>query len=283
MKTISVAQKDETMKPADKNLLRQALKEDIGKGDVTSRLLVPAKRRGRAAVIAREKGIFYGAEIVREIFRISGGVTVRFFIKDGQAFRAGKTLFELNGRVRGILEGERTALNFLGHLCGVASKTKVFAEAAKKYGVKILDTRKTTTLLRSFEKKAVLAGGGMNHRMGLYDEIFVKENHRRYGSLEKLRRFPGKFEIEVRSLKEAAAAVKLKPRVILFDNFSPQALKKAAAYVRNQNQKIILEASGGITLQNVRSFASAGVDWISVGALTHSVKAVDLSLLIKEK
>lgn len=266
----------------EQNYLRQALKEDAGKGDITSRLLIPESCYGRALVIAREKGIFYGADIARKIFKISGGVKIRLFIKDGQSFDAGKALFELKGPVRGILEGERTALNFLGHLCGVATRTKAFVKAVRKYGVRILDTRKTTPLLRGFEKKAVLAGGGMNHRMGLYDEIFVKENHRRYGRLEKLKRYARKFEMEVRNLKEAAEALRLKPRVILFDNFTPAALKKAVGFVRKLDRKIILEASGGITLENVRAFAATGVDWISTGSLTHSVRSIDLSLLIKD-
>lgn len=271
------------MNSADKKLLKKALREDIGKGDITSRLLIPSGSYGRAVVIAREKGVFYGVEIAREIFKSAGRVKVKFFIKDGQSFSAGKTLFELSGPVHGILEGERTALNFLGHLCGVATRTRAFSDIVEKYGGRVLDTRKTTPFLRAFEKKAVLAGGGMNHRMGLYDEIFVKENHRRYGNLQKLKQFSGKFEIEVRNLKEAVAAMKLKPRVILFDNFKPEALKKAVAFVRRQNKKIILEASGGITLENVRRYAAAGVDWISVGSLTHSVKTIDLSLLIKNQ
>jgi nicotinate-nucleotide pyrophosphorylase (carboxylating) len=270
-------------KKAQRELFQAALLEDVGGGDVTSRLLIPAGALGKAFVTARESGIFYGVKETEEIFRIlDRKVKIRFLIKDGGSFKSGKVLFELSGPVRSILEGERTALNFLGHLCGVATRTNAFAKAVRKYGVRILDTRKTTPLLRDLEKKAVLAGGGMNHRMGLYDEIFVKENHRRYGHLEKLQRYARKFEMEVRNLKEAAEAARLKPRVILFDNFTPAALKKAVVFVRNHDPKIILEASGGITLENVRAFAATGVDWISTGSLTHSVRSIDLSLLIKD-
>lgn len=270
-------------KMTQRELLRAALLEDVGGGDVTSRLLIPAGASGKAIVTAREPGVFYGVNSVKEIFRILDRcVKIRFFIRDGGSFKPGKILFEISGPVRSILEGERTVLNFLGHLCGVATRTNTFVKAVQKYGVRILDTRKTTPLLRDFEKKAVLAGGGRNHRMGLYDEIFVKENHRRYGRLEKLKPYARQFEIEVRNLKEAGEAVRLKPRVILFDNFTPMALKKAVGFVRKLDRKIILEASGGITLENIRAFAAAGVDWISAGSLTHSVPSIDLSLLVKD-
>jgi nicotinate-nucleotide pyrophosphorylase (carboxylating) len=176
---------------------------------------------------------------------------------------------------------ERTLLNFLGHLCGIASKTNAFVKKIRPYSTRILDTRKTTPLWRDLEKQAVLAGGGKNHRMGLYDAIFVKENHRPYGQLGQLRKFPHRFEIEVRDLREMVEALILRPAVILFDNFTPADLKKAVKLARKANPKIILEASGGVTLENVKNFAATGVDQISVGSLTHSVKAIDLSLLVR--
>lgn len=264
----------------DRTQLRAALKEDIGKGDVTSSLLILSSARGKAAVIARESGVFCGRDIARELFKITDPkLSVKFLISDGKSFKKGKTLFKITGRVQSILKAERTVLNLLGHLCGIASRTREFVKNAK--GVDILDTRKTTPLWRSFEKYAVKTGGGKNHRMGLYDAVFVKENHRRFGNLRKLFKLPRRYEIEVRNLRETVEAVALRPRVILFDNFSPALLKKAVKLVRAADSKIILEASGGITLQNVAAYAKTGVDQISAGALTHSVRSCDLSLLIQ--
>ena len=181
-------------------------------------------------------------------------------------------------------------LNLLQHLCGVATQTRAFVHAVKGRGVKILDTRKTTPLWRELEKAAVKAGGGCNHRMGLYDAVFVKENHRRFGDLRKLMTFKGAshlrsqapgIEIEVRNVRELMEALMIRPKVILFDNFPVKDLKEAVKIARAANPKVILEASGGITLENVQAYAQTGVDQISVGSLTHSVKAVDLSLMIK--
>ncbi len=183
--------------------------------------------------------------------------------------------------MRSILRAERTVLNLLSHLCGVATRTRQFVEKVKKYPVFILDTRKTMPLWREAEKYAVKAGGGKNHRMGLYDAIFVKENHRPYGQLARLRQYAGKFEIEVRNLRELTEAFILRPRVILLDNFKPHLLREAVMLARKTHPEIILEASGGVTLQNVGQYAATGVDWISVGSLTHSVPAIDFSLLIE--
>ena len=260
--------------------LREALKEDVGRGDITSDLLIPAKAKGMAVIVAKEAGVFAGGEIVRAIFRIADPkVQIHFHIKDGQNFSAGKILLEVQGPVRSILKVERTLLNFLQHLCGIATQTRAFVSKVKKYKVTVLDTRKTTPLWRGLEKAAVKAGGGHNHRMGLYDAIFVKENHRRFGNLRKLK--SSSFEIEVRNVREMMEALMLSPKVILFDNFPPEALREAVKIARRCNSKIILEASGGITLQNAAAYARTGVDQISMGSLTHSVRAIDLSLLIK--
>lgn len=265
-----------------RQLIRQALKEDIGRGDITSNLLISNKAQGKAVVIAKEAGIFSGAEVARELFQIADAkVKIRFRIKDGQSFSKNQVLLELQGNVRSILKGERTMLNLLQHLCGIATITRKFITKIKKYPACILDTRKTTPLWRELEKQAVLSGGASNHRMGLYDAIFVKENHRKFGSLNALKKFPGKFEIEVRNAREMMDALTIQPRVILFDNFSPKNLKKAVKAARRRNPRIILEASGGITLKNIQAYAKTDVDYISIGALTHSVKSVDLSLLIR--
>ncbi|MBU9888406.1 MAG: carboxylating nicotinate-nucleotide diphosphorylase [Candidatus Omnitrophica bacterium] len=263
------------------SLLKQALHEDIGRGDVTSNLLIPPHARGTARVIAKEKGIFCGERLVRELFRIADpGVRLEFRVRNGQKVRPGQIVFKMHGNIRSVLKVERTMVNFIGHLSGIATKTRQFVNKVKRYPALILDTRKTMPLWRELEKVAVQVGGGHNHRQGLDEFIFIKENHRTHGELAKLKRHPGQFEIEVRSLAELWEAIQLKAKVILLDNFTPRAAKKAAAIVRQEAPGILLEASGGITLENVREFAAAGVDTISVGSLTHSVKAVDFSLLI---
>lgn len=262
-------------------LIHAALREDIGTGDITSRLLIPAKASGHAVILAKESGIFCGEQVVHEIFTAAGRkIKIRFLVKDGRRFSKGATLVKLHGPIRSILAAERTVLNFSGHLCGVATRTQEFVRRVRKYRVRILDTRKTTPLWRALEKKAVKCGGGWNHRMGLYDAIFVKENHRPYGDSTKLRN--KSFEIEVRNQRELTEALLLRPRVILFDNFKPSALKTAVAMARRYDKRIVLEASGGVTVQNVAAYARTGVDQISIGSLTRSVKAIDLSLLVRK-
>ncbi len=263
------------------SFLREALKEDTGLGDITSNLLVPPHARGSARVIAKEKGIFCGERLVMEIFKIvDPKVKLEFRVHNGGKLRRNKVVFKMHGNIRSILKAERTMVNFIGHLSGIATKTRLFVDKVKKYPVCILDTRKTTPLWRELEKVAVQVGGGRNHRQGLDEFLFVKENHRIHGDLAKLRRHPGNFEIEVRSLGELWEAIQLKAQVILLDNFTPKEARRAAEIVRKAAPGIVLEASGGITLGNVRKFAAAGVDTISVGSLTHSVEAVDFSLLV---
>ncbi len=264
-----------------RSLLKAALEEDIGSGDKTTDLLISKKARSKAVVIAREPGVFCGEPVAGELFRfIDPSVKVKLFVNEGEKFSKNKPVAEFEGPVSSILKVERTLLNFLGHLSGIATKTREFVSRVKKYPVFILDTRKTTPLWREMEKYAVRMGGGKNHRLGLYDRILIKENHRPYAEWKNLERFRGQFEIEVRSLKELKEALKLGPRIILFDNFSPAALHKAVQMTRHSHPEIILEASGGITLDNVAHYAALGVDWISIGSLTHSVKSIDFSLLV---
>ena len=265
------------------NFLKEALQEDIGSGDITSNLLIPPHARGTARVIAKSHGIFCGERLVMEIFRIvDPKVKLEFRVRNGGRLRPGKIVFKMRGSIRSILKAERTMVNFIGHLSGIATKTRQFTQLVKKYPVLILDTRKTTPLWRELEKVAVQVGGGRNHRQGLDEFIMIKENHRVHGDLKKLRRHPGAFEIEVRTLGELWEAIGLRPKVILLDNFAPREAKRAVEIVRKEAPGILLEASGGITIENVRKFAAAGVDTISVGSLTHSVKAVDFSLLIDQ-
>ncbi len=261
-----------------------ALKEDIGAGDRTTDLLVTASRKGLAVIWSREKGFFCGEALVREVYRqLDPSLKVRVFLREGMPFRQNRRLMTLEGRVRTILKGERVALNLLARLCGVATLTHQFVERVKGFPVLILDTRKTTPVWREVEKYAVRMGGGKNHRMGLYDAIFVKENHRVFGNLKSLARARGRFEIEVRNLKELREALLMEPGVILCDNFTPDFLRKAVKLSRRKHPQIILEASGGITLENAAHYAAMGVDWISVGALTHSAPSINLSLLMDKK
>lgn len=263
------------------NFIREALKEDIGTGDKTSNLLIPAHARGSARVIAKEKGIFCGERLVREIFKIvDPKVKLEFRVKNGGRLRKNKIVFIMRGNIHSILKAERTMVNFISHLSGIATQTRQFVNRIKKYPVFILDTRKTTPIWRELEKVAVQVGGGKNHRQGLDEFIFVKENHRVHGNFRKLKKYAGNFEIEVRSLGELWEAIGLRPKVILLDNFTPKEAERAVEIVHQEAPEILLEASGGITIDNVRKFAAAGVDTISVGSLTHSVKAIDFSLLI---
>jgi nicotinate-nucleotide pyrophosphorylase (carboxylating) len=263
------------------NLLKEALREDIGAGDITSNLLVPSRAKGTARVIAKEKGIFCGERLTMELFKIADPtVKLEFRVHNGHQFRKGQVIFKMHGNIRSILKVERTLLNFISHFSGIATRTRQFVEKVKKYPVLILHTRKTTPLWRELEKVAVEVGGGRRHRPGLDAYILVKENHRLYGGLAKLKRHPRDFEIEVRNLKEIREAIELKPKVILLDNFTPKEARKAVRIIRKEAPGMTIEVSGGITLENVRQYAATGVNTLSIGALTHSVKAVDFSLLI---
>ncbi|MBN1687784.1 MAG: carboxylating nicotinate-nucleotide diphosphorylase [Candidatus Omnitrophica bacterium] len=265
-------------------LLKAALAEDIGPGDTTTETIVPKSIGAKAYVLARQSGIFCGGEIAKELFRlVDSKVKLRFLVPEGGRFRRNQKVIVIQGSVQSILQAERTALNFLGRLCGISTKTRQFVDRIKRHKVAVLGTRKTTPLWREIEKYAVRVGGGRNHRMGLWDTIFVKENHRPYGDLGCLRRHPRRFHIEVRNLREMWEALSLKPRVILFDNFSPRDLQRAVRLARKSQPDVILEASGGIHLQNILRYAKTGVNWISSGDLTHSVRAVNFSLLIEKK
>ena len=268
---------------ATRKAVELALKEDLGTGDVTTGLLVPASRKSRAVIWSREKAVFCGEALVREVYRqLDPSLKIKVLAREGAPVGRNTKLIVLEGKVRSILRGERVALNLLARLCGIAALTGRFVERVHGFPVLILDTRKTTPLWRETEKYAVRMGGGKNHRMGLYDAVFVKENHRLFGNLKRLKRYRGRFEIEVRNLKELHEALKLEPGVILFDNFSPDLLHKAVKIARRKQPQIILEASGGMTLENIAHYAAMGVDWISVGALTHSAPSIDLSLLVEK-
>jgi nicotinate-nucleotide pyrophosphorylase (carboxylating) len=273
-------------------LVARALAEDLGAGDVTAEATVPAEARGRARIVQKQPGVVFGLGAVAEALRQCGVEDVDNLVVEGQwRDEVPVDVVFASGPAAGLLAAERTALNFLGHLSGVATLTARFVEAVAGTGAAILDTRKTTPGLRELEKAAVLAGGGRNHRMGLDDAILIKENHIALaGGLAKAvhaarTAHPGlAVEVECRDLEEAAYALGTGADVLLLDNMEPATLRKAVE-LRDKNSTAgkgpSLEASGGVNLETVRAVAETGVDFISVGALTHSAPTLDFSLLIE--
>lgn len=271
-------------------IIREALREDIGTGDITSDLLI-ADKKVKAILLAKDNGIFCGQYVARQIFN-SYGIKNTFMVMDGQGIRPGKILARFSGQARNILKIERTLLNFLQRLSGIATLTSEFVQAVKPYKTRIYDTRKTTPGLRLLEKYAVVCGGGVNHRIGLHDMILVKDNHLklvspslRTGSWElvvsRLKHKPKnmKVEIEAENLKQVKELLKAGiADIILLDNMNIKTLKQAITMIRKASPPTLIEISGGVTLKNVKSYAQLGVDRISIGALTHSAKALDLSL-----
>ena len=275
-----------------KNLIRQALKEDIGCGDITTNALIAPKQQAKAVIVAKQGGIIAGLDIAKAIFvELDKSIKFKPLVKDGDKVKAGKKIAEITGSARAILTAERTALNFLAHLSGIATLTRQFVNRVKPYKVKIMDTRKTVPGLCILEKYAVKCSGGINHRMGLWDGVLVKENHIHIfsrGRSKKIKEAIGKIrkkiprnkkiEVEVETLKELKQALDAKVDIILLDNMNIGRIKKAVA-IRGKN-RALLEVSGRVNLANIRQIAKTGVDRISIGALTHSAKALDLSLLI---
>jgi nicotinate-nucleotide pyrophosphorylase (carboxylating) len=279
--------------PADalRQKVARALAEDLGSGDVTSEATVPEEARARARIVQKQPGVVFGLEVVAETMRQCGVEDVDSLVVEGQwrDHVPAEVLFA-SGSARGLLAAERTGLNFLGHLSGIATLTAEYVEAVAGTHVTILDTRKTTPSLRWLEKQAVAAGGGINHRMGLYDAILIKENHIALaGGLAKAVHAARTtqpelaVEVEVRDLDEAAYALGTGADRLLLDNMTLDEMRGAVT-LRDENageQEIALEASGGITLDNVRDVAETGVDFISVGALTHSALNLDFSMLLE--
>jgi nicotinate-nucleotide pyrophosphorylase (carboxylating) len=275
-----------------RELVAAALAEDVGAGDVTSEATVPAEARGRARIVQKQAGVVFGLELVAETMRQCGVEDVDNLVVEGQWRDAvpAEVLFA-SGPAAALLAAERTALNFLGHLSGVATLTARYVEAVVGTGAAILDTRKTTPGLRELEKAAVLAGGGRSYRMGLYDAILIKENHIALaGSLAKAvhgarAKHPDlAVEVECRNLDEVAYALGTGADILLLDNMDLETLR-GAVRLRNENagsgKGPSLEASGGVNLETVRGIAETGVDLISVGALTHSAPTLDFSMLIE--
>ena len=270
---------------AARPLIDLALGEDVGKGDVTTLATVPEGKEGKAVIIAKAYGIVCGLPIAAEAFRnVDAAIRLTHLASDGEPVAPGDVVAALSGPLRGILTAERTALNFLTHLSGIATLTARFVDVVAPYRAVILDTRKTTPGWRILEKYAVRCGGGRNHRMGLYDMVLIKDNHiAACGSLaEAVRRVRAAgislpIEVEVRTLAELEEALSLGVDRILLDNMDIPTLRKAIARAKG---KVELEASGGVGLENAAEIAACGVDYISIGALTHSAPALDFSLEI---
>lgn len=266
-------------------VVRASLAEDLGRaGDITAQACVPADAQLTADFVARRGGVVAGLSCIRlALAELDPGVTFEPLTADGHAVPAGTTLARVSGNARAILTAERTALNLLGRLCGIATLTQDFVDAVAGTHARITDTRKTTPGLRALEKYAVRCGGGVNHRFGLDDAILIKDNHvAACGSVgEAVRRakaFAGhlvKVEVEVDSLLQLQEALAGDPDVIMLDNFTLEDMREA---VRLASGRVIVEASGGITLDTVRAAAETGVDVISIGALTHSAKVLDIGL-----
>ncbi len=271
------------MDELSKRLISLALEEDVGPGDVTAALL-PDDLRGRATVIAREACVLAGSEVFSEVFgRVDPGITVEFSYPDGDRVAAGTVAATVSGPARTMLTAERTALNFLQRLSGIATMARRAADIVAGTQARVVDTRKTTPGWRHLEKAAVAAGGATNHRHGLFDGILIKDNHiNALGSVaravERARATNHhllKVEVECETMVQVDEAVAAGADIILLDNMAPDALRAAVDRI---DGRAMTEASGGITLDNLRAVAETGVDLISMGALTHSARAVDLSL-----
>jgi nicotinate-nucleotide pyrophosphorylase (carboxylating) len=271
--------------PSVINIIYSALEEDIGQGDVTTNLLIPEDRKSKAHCIAKENFVLAGLPFVREVFRIlDPSILFKTLYNDGSKVKKGNIIAEISGKTCVILKGERVSLNIVQRLSGIATLTNRYVEKTRGLKAKIVDTRKTTPCHRFMEKYAVKVGGGYNHRFGLFDGILIKDNHiKTLGSIKKAVREAKKghhlfkIEVEVKNLKELKEAIESGADIIMLDNMTVRDMKEAVKIAKG---RVMLEASGNISLENVREVAETGVDLISVGALTHSAPAVDISLKI---
>jgi nicotinate-nucleotide pyrophosphorylase (carboxylating) len=271
-----------------RKIVKAALREDIGRGDITTNAVVTDEDRALGILFAKEDGILCGIDIAQMVFELlDENVDFQKQLTDGSALSPGVTIAIIIGKASTCLKGERTALNFLQHLSGIATLTKQFTDATHG-NIKILDTRKTLPGLRIMEKYAVRVGGGFNHRFGLYDMVMIKDNHIQIaGSIteaatrvrrKKKRAF---IEVEVQTLEELKEAIRLKVSRIMLDNMNKSQIIQAVDLVRQTGKGIELEISGGINLDNIDQFTDSGADFISVGALTHSARALDIALKMK--
>ncbi|MFA6597504.1 MAG: carboxylating nicotinate-nucleotide diphosphorylase [Ignavibacteriaceae bacterium] len=263
-----------------------ALKEDISTGDITTDLLISKRQKAKAFFLAKEDGIIAGLHIAKIVFqKLDKTVSWKFFMKEGEHVAAGTKIAEVSGSLRALLTGERTALNILQRMSGIATATSNYVALVKETNAKILDTRKTVPGLRMLDKYAVKIGGGTNHRIGLFDMVLIKDNHIKaagdittaVSTIRKRLTKKIKIEVETRNLEEVREALSCKVEIIMLDNMTIAEMKKAVKII---DGKAAVEASGNVNLKTVRAIAKTGVDYISVGALTHSVKALDISMKI---
>jgi nicotinate-nucleotide pyrophosphorylase (carboxylating) len=268
-------------------IIEQALLEDIGTGDITSESIVPSNLKAKGIIKTSEEGVVAGLNITSLVFKkLDSEIIFQEKIKDGTKVARGKVLAEIAGSARTILKGERVALNFLQRMSGIATITSKFCQEVEDFPVRIVDTRKTTPGLRILEKYAVSMGGGYNHRFGLYDAVLIKDNHITVAggirpavdSIRKQISHTVKIEVEVENLSQLQDALKVKADIIMLDNMDLDTMEEAVKIAKG---KALIEASGGITLGKVRKIAQTGVDLISIGSLTHSVKSLDISMEIK--
>lgn len=271
-----------------RDFIRAALREDLGDGDHTSLATIPEGKTGEAHLIIKEKGVLAGLEEALTVLEeVDPGLTVGVFTQDGQRVTVGEVVLQVSGSIHSILAAERLLLNIMQRMSGIATATRRIVDLLQGTKTRVLDTRKTTPLLRFLEKKAVTLGGGVNHRFGLYDMILIKDNHVDYAGgisaaialacqYRQAHRPDIAIEVEVRNLDELRQVLATDGvNRVMLDNFSPEEVRDA---VRLIDGRLVIEASGGITESNVRAYAEAGVDFISIGALTHSVKSLDMSL-----
>lgn len=263
--------------------IKRALEEDIGSGDVTTNSIVPAGASLRGRIVAKQEGVVAGLEVAAEVFRaLSEQIMFEAKVKDGSRVNKGDVLADVTGEARALLAGERTALNFLGRMSGIATLTRRFVDVVTGTNATILDTRKTAPGLRALDKLAVRLGGGQNHRSGLFDMVLIKDNHIDFAgsitaAVERVRASGTtlSIEVETRTLENVREALQLGVERILLDNMQPETMREAVELAKGQAH---LEASGNVTLENVLEVARTGVDYISVGALTHSPRVFDVSL-----
>ncbi|MBN1471327.1 MAG: carboxylating nicotinate-nucleotide diphosphorylase [Syntrophaceae bacterium] len=268
-------------------IIKNSLREDLGAGDITTHATVSTQKKGSALAMAKDVFVLAGINIFEATFKcLDQNINVKKFIKDGSKVKRGDIIAEVSGSLASILMAERVSLNFLQRMCGIATLTHRYVRAVRKTKARILDTRKTVPGLRVLDKMAVKTGGGQNHRFGLYDGVLIKDNHiEAAGGItaavnaqrKKLSRSM-KIEVETRNLDEVREAVDCGADIIMLDNMSVSAMKRAVSFVAG---RAFLEASGNVSLKNVTDIAATGVDFISVGELTHSVRAADISLKIK--
>ena len=271
-----------------KPLIEIALKEDLQNGDITTEAIIPFLKKCKAKIIAKDNGILCGSEIAKYVFDSLEGNIIEWkaFKNDGDSIEKGDTIAELTSSYQAILSGERTALNFLQRMSGVATATNKFVEKLKGTNTKLLDTRKTIPGFRYLDKYAVLKGGGTNHRLGLYDMVMLKENHiMTAGSIEKAvseirNKYNSiyKIEVETTNFDEVKEAIEANADIIMLDNMQIDEMKKCVDFI---DRRAKTEASGNVNTNNIKDIAQTGVDFISVGAITHSATALDISLLIK--